>query len=172
MKVLTFSFENSPMGQGRTIAMALVHHAYPKRHDLLFAYEHREPYYPTLPPDLNMFLRPNDWKRELERCECPHWRISCINGTTEAFMLSAGETLIVPSLVVDYTLTETARHFRSGRIPVWVWGRPEGAALLRSGELDTTTVSAGPDDPASIYIEHVSLFAHKLRYVSKNIRSG
>ncbi|XP_049871615.1 myotubularin-related protein 10-B [Pectinophora gossypiella] len=135
MKVLTFSFANSPIGNGRKVTMSLVHHAFPKRHDLLFAFEYKEPYYPTLPSDLNMFQRPGDWKRELERCECPHWRITCINGTSDAFMLGAGETLIVPSSVLDYNLMESARHFRSGRVPVWLWGRPEGAALLRSGEL-------------------------------------
>ncbi|KPI97086.1 Myotubularin-related protein 10-B [Papilio xuthus] len=152
MKVMTFSFANSPIGNGRKVAMALVHHAFPKRHDLLFAFEYREPYYPTLPPDLNMFQRPGDWKRELERCECPHWRITCINGTSDAFMLTAGETLIVPSSVLDYNLMESARHFRSGRVPIWVWGRPEGAALLRSGELLQTEQSATAE---SVLLEQV-----------------
>ncbi|CAG9565884.1 unnamed protein product [Danaus chrysippus] len=135
MKVLTFNFANSPIGSGRKVAMTLLHHSFPKRHHLLFAFEYREPYYPTLPPDMNMFQRPGDWKRELERCECPHWRITCINGTSDGFMLTAGETLIVPKSVLDCNLIESARHFRSGRVPVWVWGRREGAALLRSGEL-------------------------------------
>ncbi|XP_062530597.1 myotubularin-related protein 10-A isoform X3 [Bombyx mori] len=135
MKVITFSFTTAPMHSGRKIALSLMHHAFPKRHHLLFAFEYHEPYYPTLPSELNMFQRPGDWKRELERCECPHWRITCINGTSDAFMLTAGETLIVPNSVLDYNLVESARHFRSGRVPVWVWGRPEGAALLRSGEL-------------------------------------
>ncbi|CAH0399351.1 unnamed protein product [Chilo suppressalis] len=152
MKVLTFSFANSPIGNGRKVAMALMHHAFPKRHDLLFAYEYKEPYYPTLPPEMNMFQRPGDWKRELERCECPHWRITCINGTSDAFMLTAGETLIVPSSVLDYNLMGSARHFRSGRVPIWVWGRPEGAALLRSGELLQTDQSATTE---SVLLEQV-----------------
>ncbi|XP_026741450.1 myotubularin-related protein 10-B [Trichoplusia ni] len=152
MKVLTFSFANSPIDNGRKIALALMHHAFPKRHDLLFAFEYREPYYPTLPSDMNMFHRPGDWKRELERCECPHWRITCINGTSDAFMLTAGETLIVPSSVLDYNLMESARHFRSGRVPIWVWGRPEGAALLRSGELLSTEQSATAE---SVLLEQV-----------------
>ncbi|KAL4717111.1 hypothetical protein ACJJTC_016998 [Scirpophaga incertulas] len=160
MKVLTFSFVNSPIDNGRKVVMALMHHAFPKRHDLLFAYECKEPYYPTLPADMNMFQRPNDWKRELERCECPHWRITCINGTSDAFMLTAGETLIVPSSVLDYNLMESARHFRSGRVPVWVWGRPEGAALLRSGELLQTDQSATTE---SVLLEQVRRSHPKLR---------
>ncbi|KAG6457656.1 myotubularin-related protein 10-B isoform X2 [Manduca sexta] len=152
MKVMTFSFANSPIDSGRKIALALMHHAFPKRHDLLFAFEYREPYYPTLPSELNMFQRPADWKRELERCECPHWRITCINGTSDAFMLTAGETLIVPSTVLDYNLMESARYFRSGRVPIWVWGRPEGAALLRSGELLSTEQSATAE---SVLLEQV-----------------
>ncbi|XP_063627286.1 myotubularin-related protein 10-B [Cydia splendana] len=152
MKVLTFSFANSPIGHGRKVAMALIHHAFPKRHDLLFAFEYKEPYYPTLPSDLNMFIRPTDWKKELERCECPHWRITCINGTSDAFMLTAGETLIVPSSVLDYNLMESARHFRSGRVPVWVWGRSAGAALLRSAELLPTEQAATAE---SVLLEQV-----------------
>ncbi|CAK1542013.1 unnamed protein product [Leptosia nina] len=152
MKVLSFNFVNSPLGTGRQVVMALLHHAFPKRHDLLFAFEYREQYYPTLPSDMNMFLRPADWKRELERCECPHWRITCINGTSDAFMLTAGETLIVPKSVLDYNLMESARHFRSGRVPVWVWGRAEGAALLRSGELLPTELSATAE---SVLLEQV-----------------
>lgn len=154
MKVLTFSFANSPIDNGRKIALALMHHAFPKRHDLLFAFEYREPYYPTLPSDMNMFQRTGDWRRELERCECPHWRITCINGTSDAFMLTAGETLIVPSSVLDYNLMESARHFRSGRVPIWVWGRPEGAALLRSGELLPTEQSATAE---SVLLEQVGV---------------
>ncbi|CAG9130076.1 unnamed protein product [Plutella xylostella] len=150
MLVLNFSFGQAAVGKGRTVAMALLHHAFPKRHDLLFAFECRDLYYPTLPHDLNMFVTPGDWKRELERCECPHWRITCINGTSDAFMLTAGETLIVPNSVLDYSLMESARHFRSGRVPIWVWGRPEGAALLRSGELLPTDSSATTE---SVYLE-------------------
>ncbi|KAM3965433.1 myotubularin-related protein 10-like [Aphomia sociella] len=135
MKVLTFSFGNSSVGDGRKIAVALLHHAFPKRHHLLFAYEYKEPYYRTLPTDLNMFDRTTDWKKELERCECHHWRITLINNTSDAFMLTGPFTLIVPVSLLDCKLIEYARHFKSGRIPIWVWGRPEGAALLRSGEL-------------------------------------
>ncbi|KAI5643871.1 myotubularin-like phosphatase domain-containing protein [Phthorimaea operculella] len=67
-------------------------------------------------------------------------------------MLTAGETLIVPSSVLDYNLMESARHFRSGRVPVWVWGRAEGAALLRSGELLPTEQS---NTAESVLLEQV-----------------
>lgn len=138
MKMMTFTFEETINNDGRKIAMALIHHAYPKRHDLLFAYEHKEPYYPTLPPDLNMFITPGDWKKELDRCRCPNWRISTMNKAPESFVLTAGETLVVPSFVLDYSLMNSARHYRAGRIPIWVWGYSEGAALLRCGDLAST----------------------------------
>ncbi|GBP58136.1 Myotubularin-related protein 10-A [Eumeta japonica] len=154
------SFANSSIDQGRLITMALVHHAFPKRHHLLFAYDYREPYYPTLPADMNMFLRPADWKKELERCECPHWRITCINGTSDGFMPTAGETLIVPSSMLDYSLIDTARLYRAGRVPVWVWGRPDGAALLRSGETLQTEASMTAE---SIFLEQVRRSHPKLR---------
>ncbi|XP_053611409.1 myotubularin-related protein 10-A isoform X2 [Plodia interpunctella] len=152
MKVLTFSFINSSKGNGRKIAMALVHHAFPKRHHLLFAFEYKEPYYRTLPLDLNMFDRTADWRRELDRCDCPHWRITPINATSDAFMLTGSPTLIVPMSALDCNLIEYARHFKSGRIPIWVWGRAEGAALLRSGELLPTAQALQAE---CVLLEHV-----------------
>ncbi|XP_059062230.1 myotubularin-related protein 10-B [Achroia grisella] len=134
MKVFVFSFADSLIGNGRKVALTLLHHAFPKRHHLLFAYEYKEPYYRTLPTDLNMFDRTIDWKKELERSECPHWRITLINDGHDAFMLSGPPTLIIPMSLLDCKVLEYARHYRNGRIPIWVWGRPEGAALLRSGE--------------------------------------
>jgi len=41
MRVLSFSFKFSPVGHGKILTNALLHHAYPKRHQLLFAYDYR-----------------------------------------------------------------------------------------------------------------------------------
>lgn len=69
MRVLCFGFKFSATAEVRNLANALLHHAFPKRHDLLFAYEYKEPYYSTL-GDVNMFQRCNDWKREMDRTNC------------------------------------------------------------------------------------------------------
>lgn len=41
MRVLSFSFKFSPRGEGKNLANVLLHHAFPKRHHLLFAYDFR-----------------------------------------------------------------------------------------------------------------------------------
>lgn len=41
MKVLEFAFKYGDKDSGKNILNALLHHAYPKRHALLFAYEYR-----------------------------------------------------------------------------------------------------------------------------------
>jgi hypothetical protein len=41
MRVLSFSFKFSPVGHGKVVTNALLHHAYPRRHQLLFAYDYR-----------------------------------------------------------------------------------------------------------------------------------
>lgn len=41
MRVLTLSFEQSPGETGNDVAKTLLHHAFPGRHILLFAYEHK-----------------------------------------------------------------------------------------------------------------------------------
>lgn len=39
MRVLEFSFKFTDKDTGKNIANAILHHAYPKRHSLLFAYD-------------------------------------------------------------------------------------------------------------------------------------
>jgi myotubularin-related protein 10/11/12 len=41
MRVLSFSFKFSPVGHGKILTNALLHHAFPRRHQLLFAYDYR-----------------------------------------------------------------------------------------------------------------------------------
>lgn len=41
MKVFTFNFDQSPISQGENIAKTLLYHAFPGRHQLLFAYDYR-----------------------------------------------------------------------------------------------------------------------------------
>jgi len=41
MRTLSYSFRFSPPGHGKILANALLHHAFPKVHQLLFAYDYR-----------------------------------------------------------------------------------------------------------------------------------
>lgn len=41
MRVLTFSFDQSPIDHGKNVAQTLLHHAFPEKHHLLFAYDYR-----------------------------------------------------------------------------------------------------------------------------------
>lgn len=41
MRTLSYSFKFSPPGHGKTLANTLLHHAFPKTHQLLFAYDYR-----------------------------------------------------------------------------------------------------------------------------------
>jgi len=109
MKVMSFSFKFSPLGHGRNLTNALLHHAFPKRHQLLFAYDFREPYY-SCPLDVLMFHDPGDWGRELARTEAVGWRLTSVN---KEFKMSASlpEWIVVPSSATDSQLLEAARHF-------------------------------------------------------------
>jgi myotubularin-related protein 10/11/12 len=44
MRVLSFSFKFSPVGHGKILTNALLHHAFPRRHQLLFAYDYNYRY--------------------------------------------------------------------------------------------------------------------------------
>uniref|UniRef100_A0A1B6FET7 Myotubularin phosphatase domain-containing protein n=1 Tax=Cuerna arida TaxID=1464854 RepID=A0A1B6FET7_9HEMI len=133
MKVMTFSFKFSPVGHGRNLTNALLHHAFPKRHQLLFAYDFREPYY-RCPMDVCMYQDPGDWGRELARTGAVGWRLTAVN---KEFKMSSSlpEWLVVPSSATDPQLLEAARHFRGGRPPLWCWSSPRGAALVRMSDI-------------------------------------
>ncbi|XP_069689559.1 myotubularin-related protein 10-B isoform X2 [Periplaneta americana] len=136
MKVLSFSFKFSPVGHGKTLTNALLHHAFPRRHQLLFAYDYREPYY-NCQRDVCSFRALNDWERELSRTGCTGWRLSAIN---QSFQLSTSlpQWLVVPQAVLDWQLGDAARHFRGSRPPIWCWGSPQGAALVRMADIHPT----------------------------------
>ncbi|XP_071447286.1 myotubularin-related protein 10-B [Hetaerina americana] len=134
MKVQTFMFKFSPMGQGKSVANAILHHAFPARHQLLFAYDYREPSY-HCPHDVCLFQDQHDWLAELQRAKCLGWRISTVN---QNFRMSPNlpQYIIIPSEVSDEVYAKASKDFQGNFPPVWCWGSPKGAALLRMGDID------------------------------------
>lgn len=136
MKVIQFSFKFSPVNHGKTVTNALLHHAFPRKHHLLFAYDYREPYY-NCQRAVSMFRDSSDWNKELTRTGAVGWKLSAVN---QGFQLSISlpEWLVVPASLVDCQLMDAARHFRSSRPPVWCWSSKHGAALVRMADLQPT----------------------------------
>ncbi|XP_026289690.1 myotubularin-related protein 10-A isoform X2 [Frankliniella occidentalis] len=133
MRVIQFSFKFSPVGHGKTLTNALLHHAFPRKHHLLFAYDFRERYYNSQGP-VTMFNEKKDWEKEIRRTGAVGWKLSDVN---QGFQLSTSlpQCLVVPDALVDYQLTEAARHFRCNRPPTWCWSSSHGAALVRMADL-------------------------------------
>lgn len=133
MKVLTFSFKFSPVGHGKQLTTGLLHHAFPKRHRLLFAYDYSEPYveYKTQVPN---FRNPESWEQEMERTGCKGWRISRLNRDF-IFSPSLPQVFVVCKDVSDKQINEAAQYFRCKRPPLWCWSSKSGAALVRMADL-------------------------------------
>ncbi|CAH1112967.1 unnamed protein product [Psylliodes chrysocephalus] len=135
MKSLEFSFKNSSRDSGKKIVNALLHHAYPKRHSLLFAYDYKEPYVNnTLSKEARFFHKKADWEKELKRTKCQNWRISQVNYNYQISPLLI-ETIIIPQSVTDNIIKEAVEKFRNRFCPIWVWGTQKGAALVRMADL-------------------------------------
>lgn len=146
MRTFHFSFKKCEKDTGNKIAAALLNHAFPKRHSLLFAYDFklvvlyykkkfskiiilyiylylflyfREPYYKQLSKDVRMFRNKDDWKREIERTKCKGWRISDVNRN---FIMSPllPQYIVVPISVTDDILSRALEHFRNRFCPLWV----------------------------------------------------
>ncbi|XP_039291181.1 myotubularin-related protein 10-B [Nilaparvata lugens] len=133
MRTMTFSFKFSPVGHGKTLTNALLHHAFPRRHQLLYAYDFSQ-LMKNAKRDTSMFREAGEWGRELARTGCVGWRLTGVN---HDFQLSNSlpQWLVVPSSVLDWQLSEAARHFRLGRAPLWCWSNAHGAALVRMADL-------------------------------------
>ncbi|XP_059485322.1 myotubularin-related protein 10-B isoform X2 [Neocloeon triangulifer] len=134
MRTLTFSFKFANVNSGRSIANALLHYAFPRRHHLLFAYDYREPYVRSNQNNTQMFQDQSDWLDELKKSNCIGWRITSSN---TSYNLSANlpSFFVVPEGALDWQLETASRHFRGNRPPVWCWGTNEGAALVRMADM-------------------------------------
>ncbi|XP_063991002.1 myotubularin-related protein 10-B [Diachasmimorpha longicaudata] len=139
----SFSFKFSPVSHGKNLLATLLHHAFPSRHQLLFAYDFKEVYYSSIDKNVKFFRDLNDWRGEFDRTAQGNevlkrnWRLSSAN---VAFQLSPSlpQFIIVPGSVTDSQLTRAAGHFQEGRPPVWSWSTSRGAALVKMSELMTT----------------------------------
>lgn len=135
MKSFSFSFKFSPMGHGKTLTNALLHHAFPRRRELLFAYDFRQPYV-KCNSDVISFREAEDWAKELTRTQaCTRWRLSSNNS---GFQISTSlpQWIVVSSSTTDFELTMAATHFRCGRFPTWCWSTASGAALIRTADVN------------------------------------
>lgn len=146
MRVLWFSFKNTDKDSGRQVTNTLLHHVYPKRHSLLFAYDFlsqssKHPNGSTPSPlkqmkKTRLFRSMDDWNQELERTSCTgQWRITLLNESFDPCP-HLPRYLVVPKSVTDSHLLQSLRSFRNEGFPVWTWAAKNGvAALVRMAEL-------------------------------------
>ncbi|KAH8368521.1 hypothetical protein KR084_012689 [Drosophila pseudotakahashii] len=147
-RLLKFAFQqqDSKMfgasDQGKLIASALVRFAYPMRHDLSFAYAHREPYYSTLGASgTSMYATKNDWARELIRCGATEWQV--VSSASVQLLqnpLQAGKYTVPPHFVIPKSCAvdrflDLSRAFCDSRAAFWVYSYGSSAALVRLAEL-------------------------------------
>ncbi|GAB6023083.1 hypothetical protein CHUAL_007174 [Chamberlinius hualienensis] len=142
-RVCTFGFKFCAIGDDKTIINAILHHAYPLKPELLFAYE-----YTGHHPSENdgvwktcMFNKGEDYENELARLRCSTWRVSNINQNFTC--KSYPSNIVVPSAYTDSSLTSVASNFPSYRLPVWSWGNEAGCVIIRACGLPTADNSYG-----------------------------
>lgn len=147
-RLLKFAFQQQDSkifgssDQGKLIASALVRFAYPMRHDLSFAYAHREPYYSTLGASgTSMYATKNDWARELIRCGATEWQVvSTASVPLLQNPLQAGKYTVPPHFVIPKSCSvdrflDLSRAFCDSRAAFWVYSYGSNAALVRLAEL-------------------------------------
>ena len=80
-----------------------------------------------------MFREASDWHCEMDRSRCPGWRVSYVNEHFQTCS-SLPRHIVVPQKLVDREINEAAPHYNKNRVPVWVWGTADGAALVHSAK--------------------------------------
>ncbi|XP_071649884.1 myotubularin-related protein 12 isoform X4 [Temnothorax longispinosus] len=124
LRTWSFSFKFSPLGHGKNLLTALLHHAFPSRHQLLFAYDYKEAYYSSLDKNVQLFRDISDWQNELKRTLCSDeirkgWRLSMVNAKFQ-LCPSLSQYVVVPASVTDNQLTDAARHFQENIRQFWI----------------------------------------------------
>ncbi|XP_058792029.1 myotubularin-related protein 10-B isoform X2 [Phymastichus coffea] len=141
IRTWSFSFKFSRnIDDGKNIVNALLHHAFPSKHHLLFAYEFKEPYFSSMDKRVQLFRTISDWEDELNRTHSKSlhlkkgWRISTAN-TEFQICPSLSQYIVVPASVTDSQLYKVAQHFQGSRPPIWSWSNEQGAALVKMSEI-------------------------------------
>ncbi|XP_017086942.2 myotubularin-related protein 10-B [Drosophila bipectinata] len=148
-RLLKFAFQqqdsklSGASDHGKLIASALVRFAYPMRHDLSFAYAHKEQYYSTMGASgTSMYATKNDWARELIRCGATEWQV--VSSASVKLLqnpLHVGKYTVPPHFVIPKSCTvdrflDLSRAFCDSRAAFWVYSYGEKAAsLVRLAEL-------------------------------------
>ncbi|XP_068141283.1 LOW QUALITY PROTEIN: myotubularin-related protein 10-B [Drosophila tropicalis] len=150
-RLLKFAFQqqdsklSGASDYGKLIASALNRFAYPTRHDLSFAYAHREAYYYSSlgVSGVSMYQTKNDWARELIRCGASEWQVvSSANVPLLQNPLQAGKYTVPPHFVIPKCCSierylDLSRAFCDSRAAFWVYsyGSSGAASLVRLAEL-------------------------------------
>ncbi|XP_070542787.1 myotubularin-related protein 10-like isoform X2 [Ptychodera flava] len=152
-RVYTFSFKFSPRGEDKNVVNAILHHAFPSKLQLLFAFvfnpkEHvnssNSPNHPSIRlssesmPKVPAFRDAGDWDNELKRVNASGFRVTMAN---QDFKISDSlpEYFVVPSCLTDSDINNAAPHFIDGRVPTWCWSHNNGSSLYRMVPLRADT---------------------------------
>ncbi|XP_041372707.1 myotubularin-related protein 10-A-like isoform X2 [Gigantopelta aegis] len=136
LQIHTFGFKFCPKEQKKTVTNAIVHHAYPTRADLLFAYDYgHHSKFPENRLKIPLFFEKRDWEQELKRLNCSKdWRVADVNHEFSISM-SLPEYFVVPTCLLNADLIRAASQFHNNRFPTWSFTYTNGANLVRMSQI-------------------------------------
>ncbi|KAK2180751.1 hypothetical protein NP493_427g01041 [Ridgeia piscesae] len=159
-RVHSFSFKFTQKNEAKQVVNAIVHHAFPTRLELLFAFDYAGDTTSTeVAPCVPRYKLVEDWETEVERLEAAGYKATLCN---KAFRIASSlpECLVVPRSLDNAVIGEAAPQFVEYRIPVWSYTHPgSGASLVRMA--DTIPEGAHRDVEekmlSAIALSHISL---------------
>ncbi|KAI0215791.1 Myotubularin-related protein 10 [Lamellibrachia satsuma] len=158
-RVHSFSFKFTPKNEAKQVVNAIVHHAFPTRLELLFAFDYSGHTESTeLEPCVPRYKLVEEWEAEVDRLHATEYKTTLCN---KAFRIASSlpECIVVPKSLDNAVIGEAAPQFVDYRIPVWSYTHPSsGASLVRMAE----TIP----EPAHKDIEDKMLKAIKLSNIS------
>ncbi|KAL7635788.1 UNVERIFIED_CONTAM: hypothetical protein RMT77_013605 [Armadillidium vulgare] len=129
-RVINFGFALTQSKEDLRVTNALLVHRFSKKLDLFYLALDMPPPKDGIPS----FRLAKDWEKELERTRCQNWRVTKHNEENNVFE-SLSPLFVVPHSITDSELAKASHYFRGNRPPVWCWGTPRGAALVRMAQV-------------------------------------
>ncbi|XP_046350868.2 myotubularin-related protein 10-B-like isoform X2 [Haliotis rufescens] len=141
-QIHTFGFKFCPKDQNKLAINAIVHHSYPTRSDLLFAYDYgHSGKFAEQKLETRLFYNKQDWELEIKRLNAvARWRVADMN-TEYCNAPSMPEYFVVPVYLLNTDLVKSAVIYNDYRLPTWCYTHKNSSCLVRMSHVAPESIS-------------------------------
>lgn len=143
LRSITYDFKNSLISDRRTCFSTILHYAFPRNLNCLFAFDYgqnmRKSSIETQGRAFCLFRHIKDYEMNLSRLRCAEfWRVASVNREYEISQ-EMPKYFVCPASVDDVDCGAYAKLYNGRKMPMWLWTDPtSGVSLLLSSNIKNT----------------------------------